>query len=153
MQTTFVIFQSILLVLYLIQDTVPMAPLNNVPALVKKVGWIKVIIATLIMSGLLALSLYLTIRYPAPPVPVMLKIFYVVWWGIQMIGMYYAWYKPYIFGPTAKELADYQEMHVGTHSFLPVRKGYPGPNTWHVVQNFFMAACALLALMKVTGMF
>jgi hypothetical protein len=63
-QTTFVIFQSILLVMYLIQDTVSMAPLNNVPALVRKVGWTKVILAMLIMSGLLALSLYLTVATP-----------------------------------------------------------------------------------------
>ena len=153
MQTTFVIFQSILLVMYLIQDTVSMAPLNNVPALVRKVGWTKVILATLLMSGLLALSLYWTVAYPAPPLPVSLKIFYVIWWGMQMLGMYMAWYRPYIFGPTEKELMYYQEMHAGTHSFLPLRKGYPGPNTWHVGQNFFMAACAVLAILRVVGVF
>ena len=153
MQTTFIIFQSILLVMYLIQDTVNMAPLNNVQALARKVGWTKIIIATAIMSGLLAISLYETIEHPTPPLPWLLKIFYAIWWGMQMIGMYVAWYKPYIFGPTAKELADYQEMHVSTHSFLPVRKGYPGPNTWHVGQNFFMVACAGLAFLRVAGVF
>jgi hypothetical protein len=152
-QTTFVVFQSILLVMYLVQDTVKMPPLNNVPALVRKVGWAKVILATAIMSGLLALSLYWTVAYPAPPLPVALKAFYALWWGLQMYGMYVAWYRPYIFGPTAKELADYHEMHVRTHSFLPMRKGYPGPNTWHVGQNFFMAACAVLAFLRVAGVF
>jgi len=153
MQTTFIVFQAILLVMYLIQDTVPMPPLNNVPALVKKVGWAKIMLATVITSGLLAFSLYLTVKYPAPPVPVSLKLFYILWWGIQMLGMYVAWYKPYIFGPTEKELKEYLEMHIGTHSFLPVRKGFPGPNTWHVVQNFFMVGCAMLAYMKVAGVF
>jgi hypothetical protein len=72
---------------------------------------------------------------------------------MQMLGMYMAWYRPYIFGPTEKELTYYQEMHAGTHSFLPLRKGYPGPNTWHVGQNFFMAACAVLAILRVVGVF
>jgi hypothetical protein len=153
MQTTFIIFQSILLVMYLIQDTVNMAPLNNLPAQIKHLGWKKTIIATVITSGLLALSLCATIEHPAPPLPLWLKIFFVLWWGTQMLGMYVAWYKPYIFGPTEKELAQYQVLFAGTHSVLPVRKGFPGPNTWHVGQNFFMVACAALAFLRVAGVF
>jgi len=153
MQTTFIVFQSILLIMYLIQDTVNLAPLNNLSRQIKHLGWPKTIMATVITSGLLAFSLYATIEHPAPSLPLSLKIFEVIWWGTQMIGMYVAWYKPYIFGPTEKELAMYQTLFSGTHSFLPVRKGFPGPNTWHVGQNFFMAACAGLAFLKVAGVF
>ena len=153
MQLSFVILQSILLAMYLVQDTVNLAPFNNLPAQVKNIGWNKLIIGTLIMCGLLAASLGLTIKYSGMPLPVGVKIFFVLWWGMQMMGMFAAWYKPYFFGPTPKEMEMYRQYFSGTHTILPARHGYPGPNTLHLVLHFFMISCAALGFLKVAGVF
>jgi hypothetical protein len=153
MQTLFVVLQSILLVLCLIQDTVNLAPLNNLAAQIKHIGWKKLILGTLLMSGLLACSLYLTLKYAGAPLPLGAKLFLVLWWGLPMLGMYMAWYKPYFFGPTPKELETYQQYFSGTHTLLPPRHGYPGPNTLHLILHAFMIPCAVLGFLKVAGVF
>jgi hypothetical protein len=153
MQPTFVILQSILLAMYLVQDTVNLAPFNNLPAQVKHIGWNKLIIGTLLMSGLLATSLGLTIKYNGAALPLTGKIFFVIWWSLLMHGMFMAWYKPYFFGPTSKETEMYRQFFSGTHTILPPRHGYPGPNTLHLVLHFFMISCAVLGFLKVAGVF
>ncbi|HVU38972.1 MAG TPA: hypothetical protein VHC95_11610, partial [Opitutales bacterium] len=69
MQTLFVILQSGLLGLFLVQDTVNLKPFNNLAAQIEHIGWNKLIIGTLFTSGLLGCSLYLTIKYAGTPLP------------------------------------------------------------------------------------
>jgi len=153
MQLAFVILQSILLVVYLTQDTVNLAPFNNLPAQVRHIGWPKLIVATLIMSGLIAYNLYLTIEYRGAALPTGAKIYFCVWWGVTMLGMFTSWYKPYFFGPTPKELEQYHKYFSGTHTILPPRHGYPGPNTLHLVLHAVGIPCAVLGFLKVAGVF
>jgi len=153
MQTAFVILQSVLLVIFLIQDTVNLAPFNNLAKQVKYLGWTKLILGTALMSGLLGLSLYLTIQYSGVPLPLGAKIFFAFWYGMTMIGMYASWYKPYFYGPTPKEMELYNQLFAGTHTILPVRNGFPGPNTLHLVLHFFGVSCAVLGFLKVAGAF
>ncbi len=151
MQLLAVILQSILLALFLMQDTVNLAPFNNLAAQIRRLGWAKTILGTCITAGCAAASLYLTIKYRGAPLPLGAKLFFVLWWGMLMLGMWMAWYQPYFFGPSAKDLELYHDLFEGTHSILPARHGFRGPNTLHLVLHFFMIACAVLGLLKVAG--
>jgi hypothetical protein len=154
MQNAFVFLQCVLLALFLAQDTVPMPPLNDLAAEVKFLGWKKIILGTALTSGLVALSLILAIRYSGAPLPVAAKIFFFLWWGMMMLGMYTSWYKPYFFGPTPKELEMYHALFARTHTLLPPRNGFAGPNTLHlVILHPLMIACAVLAYLKMAGVF
>jgi len=153
MQLVFVILQGISVLLLLVQDTVNLAPFNNLGALVRHLGWTKLVIGTLFTASGAVVSLYLTIRFAGVPLPLSAKVFFVLWFGMGMFGMFMSWYKPYFFGPTQKELDLYQTFFAGTHSILPVRHGYPGPNTLHLVLHALGIPCALLGFLKVAGVF
>jgi hypothetical protein len=153
MQLAFVILQGIILLIILVQDTVNLAPFNNLGAQVRHLGWTKLVIGTLFMASGAVVSLYLTIRFNGVPLPLSAKIFFVLWYAMMMLGMYASWYKPYFFGPTQKELDLYQAIFAGTHSILPVRHGFPGPNTLHLVLHALGIPCALLGFLKVAGVF
>jgi len=153
MQLVFVILQGILVLFLLVQDTVNLAPFNNLGAQVRHLGWTKLVIGTLFTASGAILSLYLTIRFDGLPLPVSAKIFFVLWYGMTMAGMFMSWYKPYFFGPTQKKLDLYQTLFAGTHSILPVRHGFPGPNTLHLVLHALGIPCALFGFLKVAGAF
>ena len=153
MQLAFVILQGIILLILLVQDTVNLAPFNNLGAQVRHLGWTKLVIGTFLNAIGAVVSLYLTIRFNGTPLPLSAKIFFVLWYAMMMLGMYVSWYKPYFFGPTQKELDLYQAFFAGTHSILPVRNGYPGPNTLHLVLHALGIPCALLGFLKVAGVF
>jgi hypothetical protein len=153
MQLAFVILQGISVLILLVQDTVNLAPFNNLGAQVRHLGWTKLVIGTLFTASGAALSLYLTIRFDGVLLPLGAKVFFVLWWTMAMVGMFMSWYKPYFFGPTQKELGLYQTFFAGTHSILPVRHGYPGPNTLHLVLHAVGIPCALLGFLKVAGVF
>jgi len=153
MQLVFVILQAILLLILLVQDTVNLAPFNNLGAQVRHLGWKKLLLGTLFtVSGAVAV-LALTIRFDGMALPLGAKLFFVLWWSMLMLGMYASWYKPYFFGPTEKELGLYQALFAGTHSILPVRNGFPGPNTLHLVLHALGIPCAVLGYLKVAGVF
>jgi hypothetical protein len=153
MQSLFVILQSVLLALFLTQDTVQLPPLNNRREMVKHLGWTKILLGTAITSGCVLASLLVAIRYNGAPLPWGAKVFYVLWWGPMLYGMYHSWYRPYFFGPTPKDLDEYTKYHGNTHTILPPRNGYPGPNTFHLFLHALMLPCALLGFLKVAGLF
>jgi hypothetical protein len=153
MQLVFVILQTLLLLLFLVQDTVNLAPFNNLGAQVRHLGWTKLLLGTLFIASGTGVSLHLTIRFDGVPLPFSAKLFFVLWWGMVMGGMFMSWYKPYFFGPTRKELDLYQALFTGTHSLLPVRRGFAGPNTLHLVLHALMISCALFSFLKVAGVF
>jgi hypothetical protein len=153
MQLAFVILQGIVLLILLVQDTVNLALFNNLSAQVRYLGWTKLLLGTLFTVSGAAVSLYLTIRFDGVPLPTGAKLFFVLWWSMLMLGMYASWYKPYFFGPTQKELDLYQALFAGTHSILPVRHGFPGPNTLHLVLHALGIPCALFGFLKVAGVF
>jgi hypothetical protein len=153
MQLVFVILQGILVLLILVQDTVNLAPFNNLGAQVRHLGWPKLVIGTLFTASGAVVSLYLTIRFDGVPLPLGAKLFFVLWYGMVMVGMFMSWYKPYFFGPTQKELGLYQGLFAGTHSILPMRHGFPGPNTLHLVLHALGIPCALFGFLKVAGVF
>ncbi len=153
MQLVFVILQGILILILLVQDTVNLAPFNNLGAQVRHLGWTKLVIGTLFTAIGAVVSLFLTIRFDGVPLPLSAKLFFVLWYGMLMLGMYASWYKPYFFGPTKKELDLYHAIFAGTHSILPVRHGFPGPNTLHLVLHALGIPCALFGFLKVAGVF
>jgi len=153
MQLAFVILQGIGLLLILVQDTVNLAPFNNLAAQVRHLGWTKIVLGTLFTASGAIVSLFLTIRFDGASLPLSAKIFFVLWWAMAMVGMFMSWYKPYFFGPTQKELDLYRAFFAGTHSILPVRHGYPGPNTLHLVLHALGIPCALFGFLKVAGVF
>jgi hypothetical protein len=153
MQLAFVTLQAIGILILLVQDTVNLAPFNNLGAQVRHLGWTKLVLGTLFTAIGAVVGLYLTIRFNGVPLPLGAKLFFVLWWGMMMLGMYTSWYKPYFFGPTQKELDLYQALFAGTHSILPVRHGYPGPNTLHLVLHAVGIPCAVLGFLKVAGVF
>jgi hypothetical protein len=153
MQFVFVTLQGILVLLILVQDTVNLAPFNNLGAQVRHLGWTKLVIGTLLTAIGAVVCLYLTIRFDGVPLPLSAKLFFVLWWGMVMFGMFMSWYKPYFFGPTQKELDLYQALFAATHRILPVRHGFPGPNTLHLVLHALGIPCALFGFLKVAGVF
>jgi hypothetical protein len=154
MQVTFVILLSILLAVYLVQDTAHLPPLNNQRQMVKHLGWTKILLGTVLMSGGIAYSLWVAIRYSGQPLPLGEKIFYLVFWTMSLLGMFDSWYRPYFSGPKPKDLDDYARYHSGTHTLLPARNGYPGPNTFHLtIVHPLGVACAVLGCLKVAGAF
>lgn len=153
MQLVFLILQGILLLIILVQDTVNLAPFNNLGAQVRHLGWTKLVLGTLFTASGAVVCLWLTIRFNGRPLPWGAKIFFVLWFGMMMFGMFMSWYKPYFFGPTRKELDFYQAIFAGTHSILPVRHGFPGPNTLHLVLHALGVPCAVLGFLKVAGVF
>ena len=88
MQLTFVILQAIALLILLVQDTVNLAPFNNLSAQVRYLGWTKLLLGTLFTVSGAAVSLYLTIRFDGVPLPTGAKLFFVLWWSMLMLGMY-----------------------------------------------------------------
>jgi hypothetical protein len=153
MQLVFVILQAILLLILLVQDTVNLAPFNNLGAQVRHLGWTKLVLGTLFTVSGAVVSLSLTIRFEGMTLPLGAKLFFVLWWSMLMLGMYASWYKPYFFGPTQKELDLYRALFAGTHSILPMRKGFPGPNTLHLFIHALGIPCAVLGYLKVGGVF
>jgi hypothetical protein len=153
MQLAFVILQAVVLLILLVQDTVNLAPFNNLGAQIRYLGLTKLLLGTFFTVSGAVVSLYLTIRFNGVPLPLGAKIFFVLWWSMLMLGMYTSWYKPYFFGPTRKELDLYQAFFAGTHSILPVRHGFPGPNTLHLVLHALGIPCALFGFLKVAGVF
>jgi hypothetical protein len=153
MQLAFVILQAVLVLILLVQDIVNLAPFNNLGAQVRYLGWTKLLLGTLFSVSGAVVCLYLTIRFDGMPLPLGAKLFFVLWWSMTMLGMYASWYKPYFFGPTPKELDLYQAIFAGTHSILPVRHGFPGPNTLHLVLHALGIPCALFGFLKVAGVF
>ena len=153
MQLVFVILQVISLFILLVQDTVNLAPFNNLGAEIRHLGWTKLVLGTLFTASGAACSLCFSIRFAGVPLPLGVKIFFVLWWSMLMVGMFTSWYKPYFFGPTQKELDLYRAIFAGTHSILPVRNGFPGPNTLHLVLHALGIPCALLGFLKVAGAF
>ena len=153
MQLAFIILQGILVLILLVQDTVNLAPFNNLGAQVRHLGWTKIVIGTLLNASGVVVSLYLTIRFDGMPLPLGAKLFFIFWWNMMMLGMFMSWYKPYFFGPTQKELDLYQALFAGTHSILPVRHGFPGPNALHLVLHALGIPCALFVFLKVAGVF
>jgi hypothetical protein len=153
MQLAFVILQGLLILLILVQDTVNLAPFNNLGAQVRHLGWTKLVIGTLFMASGAGACLYLTVRFNGVPLPLCAKLFFILWFSMGMVGMFTSWYKPYFFGPTRKELDLYRALFAGTHSILPVRHGFPGPNTLHLVLHALGIPCAVLGFLKVAGVF
>jgi hypothetical protein len=153
MQFVFVTLQGLSILLILVQDTVNLAPFNNLGAQVRHLGWTKLVIGTFLNAIGAVVCLYLTIRFDGAPLSLAAKVFFVLSYSMAMLGMYASWYKPYFFGPTQKDLDHYQALFAGTHSILPVRHGYPGPNTLHLVLHALGIPCALLGFLKVAGVF
>jgi hypothetical protein len=153
MQLTFIILQSFSVLLLVVQDTVNLAPFNNLAAQVRHIGWTKLLLGTLFTVSGAVVALYLSIRFNGEPLPLGAKVFFVLWWSMVMIGMFMSWYKPYFFGPTQKDLDLYQAVFSGTHSILPVRRGFPGPNTLHLILHALGIPCAVLGFLKVASVF
>ena len=96
MQLVFVILQGISVLLLLVQDTVNLAPFNNLGAQVRYLGWTKLVIGTLLTASGAVVSLYLTIRFDGMPLPLSAKLFFVLWWGMAMT----------VFGAVLLQLSD-----------------------------------------------
>lgn|GEM_PF-4043040 len=85
MQLVFVILQAILLLIILVQDTVNLAPFNNLGAQVRHLGWTKLVLGTLFTASGAVVSLYLTIRFDGVLLPLSAKLFFVLWYGMRWL--------------------------------------------------------------------
>ena len=65
-----------------------------------------------------------------------------------LIGHLNAWWRPYLFGASAKEKAEYEQYFSRTYKFLPPIGEHPIPDSEHVVLGFIcllMVGCSCLA--------
>ncbi len=129
-----------------LHNWIPLGTLNNVRGVrvefpTGKLIWTTLLNFTPVVVGLAGTAFYIHRTYPG----------WVSWWlwityGLACYGSFKAWWMPYLFRRDATQIARYQTMYGGTHSFLPEHNGIR-PNTLHVV--FDVATVGILLCLTV----
>lgn len=121
----------VLLAYQILIDFVPLAPFNDVKAVPfgKKVGGLLMNYSPLI---LIAFALH-----DGSPIGVMLST---VGCLLYLLGHLNAWWRPYLFGATKKELIEYQAMFQRTFKILPRIATNPVPDVQHMILGVVVLA-------------
>lgn len=69
---------------------------------------------------------------------------------LYLAGHVHAWWRPYLFGATERERADFARHFAGTARFLPLRHGM-APDAAHTVVGALTLATAVLAALRALG--
>ena len=93
------------------------------------------------LFGLIPLTLLLFYRTALPGWALKTIIGF---YGVLLIGAFFAWYVPYFFGSSASHREAFKKFE-NTHHFLPKRGENIVPNTFHVILHVMMLACLTLA--------
>ncbi|OZU87769.1 hypothetical protein CIL03_15500 [Virgibacillus indicus] len=129
-----------------VQDLVPLGPLNDVQAIAENNSVNELIIITMIGAGQFLLLTGVVLFFMGKIYPIWIRLWLVIHQVSIFIGVLIAWWIPYFFGIGAEERVErYNQMFGNTHSFLPAMNGIV-PNTLHTAFHIVLLACIILTI-------
>lgn len=134
-----ILLQAVQVAILWLHDWLPLAPLNDVPAVRAADTTLRLVVVTLIQSIPYTIGLVFTISGLSNGIPDWLWHWLWISYGLLFIGELRAWWLPYLVRPEPARAARYRTMFGATHAFLPERNGIR-PNTLHVVLHVCTAA-------------
>ncbi|ENH95532.1 hypothetical protein J416_15607 [Gracilibacillus halophilus YIM-C55.5] len=141
-----VIGLSLIFLFMIVQDWVPLGPLNDVQAILQESTVNEIFIKSTVGAGQVLLILIGVLCYVGKRYPIIIKLWLIIHQISIFVGALFDWWFPYFFGYGADQRTQrYQEMFGQTHSFLPEMNGIT-PNTLHVLFHSILFTCILLTI-------
>jgi hypothetical protein len=148
LELPFILIQSLIVVILIIHDWVPLGRLNDLAGLKKQVSFKENLIITIVNSLPTLIALIISIVYFDQPYPLIVSVYLILLYFILFMGEIRAWWIPYFFGTTPERVKRYATMFGNTHSFLPERNGIT-PNTLHVILHLLTLIALILSIFVV----
>lgn len=137
---------AFILLFMIVQDIVPLGPLNDIEAIAALNSFNETLVVTLIGVVQIILLLGGILFFLGKRYPVWARIWLIVHPSSILSGAIMAWWLPYLFGIGAEARVERYEMMFGsTHAFLPVMNGIV-PNTLHTIFHATLLACIILTV-------
>lgn len=137
---------SLILLFMIVQDWVPLGPLNDVAAILADRTKNELIIVTLIGVVQIIVLMGLILLFVGKRYPIWAKLWLVIHPLCILVGAFVAWWIPYLSGHGAAEKVErYEKMFGNTHAFLPVMNGIV-PNTLHTMFHLTLFLCIVLSV-------
>ncbi len=137
---------SLILIFMIVQDLVPLGPLNDVDAISVDRSFNEILTVTLIGAVQILILLSIVLIFIGKRYPIWIRLWLIIHQSFIFVGALLDWWIPYFFGYGAEERVDrYQQMFGDTHSFLPEINGIV-PNTLHVIFHSLLLLCMLLTI-------
>src|SRR5699024_8706362 len=128
----------------IVQDLVPLGPLNDIEAIATIESLNETIVTTLIGVVQILLILGGILLFMGKRYPHLVKIWLIIHPACILLGAIMSWWIPYFFGTgTEEKIERFNIMFRNTHSFLPVMNGIV-PNTLHSLFHFVLLICIIL---------
>lgn len=124
-----------------LHDLVPLGRLNDVAAVRRHNPGRSLLVTTLVQSVPWSIGLLGTLLCLGGPMPVWLRTWLWISYGLLFLGELQAWWIPYLLVPDPVRAERYRAMFGATHALLPERHGIR-PNTLHAILH----AATLLTL-------
>src|SRR5690625_4552500 len=133
-----------ILLFMIVQDLVPLGPLNDVKAIASVQSLNETIVTTLIGVVQIILILGGVLLFIGKRYPLLIKIWLIAHPSSILLGAIMSWWIPYLFGTATEEKIErFNIMFGNTHSFLPIMNGIV-PNTLHTVFHLALLICVIL---------
>ncbi|RDW15751.1 hypothetical protein CWR48_18620 [Oceanobacillus arenosus] len=137
---------SFILLFMLVQDWVPLGPLNDLEAIAAENSTSELIVVTLIGVVQILILMGLLLLFVGKRYPIWAKLWLIIHPSCIFAGALMSWWVPYFFGIGAEERAErYDTMFGDTHSFLPIMNGI-APNTLHSLFHAVLLICIILTI-------
>ncbi len=130
----------------IVQDLVPLGPLNDIDAISADRSFNEILTVTLIGAVQILILLSIVLIFIGKRYPIWIRLWLIIHQSFIFVGALLDWWIPYFFGYGAEERVDrYQQMFGDTHSFLPEINGIV-PNTLHVIFHSLLLLCIILTI-------
>lgn len=141
----FLVLGYILILLFMIvQDLVPLGPLNDIEAISSVESLNEIIVTMLIGTVQILLILGGILLFIGKGYPLLVKIWLLVHPSFILLGAIMSWWIPYLLGTgTEEKIERFNTMFGNTHSFLPILNGMV-PNTLHTMFHLVLLICIVL---------
>ncbi|WP_018932560.1 hypothetical protein [Gracilibacillus lacisalsi] len=137
---------SLILIFMIVQDLVPLGPLNDIDAISADRSFNEILTVTLIGAVQILILLSIVLIFIGKRYPIWIRLWLIIHQSFIFVGALLDWWIPYFFGYGAEERVDrYQQMFGDTHSFLPEINGIV-PNTLHVIFHSLLLLCIILTI-------
>lgn len=137
---------SFILLFMIVQDLIPLGPLNDVQAIAKDRSFSELFMVTMIGTVQFVLLLGGLIYFMGKRYPIWVKLWLMIHPVCIFVGVCIDWWIPYFFGIGAERRVErYNQMFGDTHAFLPVMNGIV-PNTLHTTFHIVLLTCIILII-------
>lgn len=135
---------SFILLFMIVQDLIPLGPLNDVQAIAKNRSFSELLMVTMIGTVQFLLLTGGLIYFMGKRYALWVKLWLFIHQVCIFAGALIAWWIPYLFGIGAEQRVEkYNQMFGDTHTFLPVMNGIV-PNTLHTIFHIVLLTCIIL---------